>query len=689
MQPKFEPTDDGLEIIDPIERHRYRLTTHEPVSPEAIDTSQIPYPVDRAVEITTEVISLPTNNHILIRDESGSMMTEAQPPEPTLLPVSKYILEISAPLKLYMVVESSITILFNSKKTSIYMDEGATLLIGARSYHTRPANTITTTSEPSDLMQVVSAFGSALKTTSPERSYPTLRGHPPLVEIGSELNIPEGVSTPSTGIKLEIPQELKYIFAVSPLAYYLGAKVIPGPNPRLTTANGFSYSLDTNAAFEDMVDKTLKRIFLLDCIVRTEGITPLPLYEREIIEPYLPFDITDVYNMDIADRVAKYLEISFDAIDDHLPDWKLNVTLNNSCEYAEFLPFVTNKLAKVKTQERENDTPKELSSDQTQAIEDFTRSGLKGNNILLRGSSQLSDESPGPSSIEQSWYSTTSTEISSTAPITAFYNSIEQKPKEGPIDINVICNDSAMREELESVNGVYGTHKDLPFDVSVHYNTTISQLSEILAEDSDFLHYIGHIDDRGFYCTDGWLDAMDVAVIGPKAFFLNACQSHEQGLNLIDSGSIGGIVTFGEVVNSGAIDIGRNIAQLLNHGFPLYAALDIVRKHTIVGGQYHIVGDGTTTISQSKTRTPTVCLINSCREELNVDIILYEGTSTGKGSLVTPHLESVDTYYLLPGRAMGITTSQSQLKEFFDLAETPVIVDGELTWGNNVFDKFL
>jgi len=36
-----------------------------------------------------------------------------------------------------------------------------------------------------------------------------------------------------------------------------------------------------------------------------------------------------------------------------------------------------------------------------------------------------------------------------------------------------------MREELESVNGTYGTREELPFDISVHYDLSMNGLADI------------------------------------------------------------------------------------------------------------------------------------------------------------------------------------------------------------------
>lgn len=244
-----------------------------------------------------------------------------------------------------------------------------------------------------------------------------------------------------------------------------------------------------------------------------------------------------------------------------------------------------------------------------------------------------------------------------------------------------------MREELESVNGTYGTREELPFDISVHYDLSMNGLADILEGESDFLHYIGHIDRGGFQCSDGKLDAATIDTVGAKAFLLNACKSHNQGLRLVENGSIGGIVTLGNVVNSGAVGVGSLVAQLLNLGFPLYGALDIARQESIVGQQYLMVGNGRIAIAQSETRVPNACVLSNVGQDINVDVNIYTSTDVKRGSLFSPHIDSVESYYVLPRKTGRISVTESELDGFLDEALFPVIQDGKVHWSKNLLDK--
>lgn len=685
MKPTFVPTEDGLEIIDRIERHRYRLTMHTAVSPESVGCNQIQYPIDAAVSVTADKITLPTNELVHVRDRTGTMVAEIRPAEQTVLPEATYTLELSTPLKLYIRLESSVHIYSDAERTHIALDEATEAVIGARSYHTRPAGTITTSAKPTDVMQAVSAFGSALKTTTPEQSYPTLRGHPPALELGSKLHIPDNLERLDTGIRIEIPPTLSHVLSITTLSYYLGANVVSSSTPKLVTTDGYTHEFSDNDSFDSNVTEVLKQIFFLDCLVRTEGTSPSPLYEREVSEPIVDFDIADVYEQPLAARIETYLKVPFETIEPYIPDWRLETKLKPTAETIEFLPFVANDLAIVRVQDHVEDISP-TARKKTAAIEEFTRADSTRSSQSSRGegAQSTSDIQSRVQTIQQCWSSNDTSDITSTVPLSAFQNSIGRNPRKDPIEINVICNDPSMREELISVHSTYGDRKELPFDVTIHHDLTTDEFKRVLAQQSDFLHYIGHIDKDGFQCQDGKLDAESVKSVGARAFLLNACQSHDQGLALVEAGSIGGIVTLSEVVNSGAVDVGSMIARLLNRGFPLYAALDITRKESIVGEQYRIVGNGITAIAQSKMGAPNVCSVIRDNNGISIEMKTYTAAGTGIGGVFTPYLDTIGTYYLSPGKTERIPVTKTQLERLFSLDEIPVLIDGAIQWSKDI-----
>ena len=684
----FEPLDDrpGLAVIDQIERQRYRIHTPTPVALRDAATDVFQYPVGDAVRIRTQAIELPTVVMVYVRDDDGAIAAEVAQFESETLPADDYVLDPLTQIKTYMRVEDArIAVTVDSDRTRIEFESPTDVLIGARSQHDRPAATVTTTEDPADVMAAVETFGSALKAHDPERSYPTLRGHPPALEVGDSLDIPTDIDSPDTGVTLELPPDLASIFVAAPLSYYLGASLVPAATPRLTTETGFTYSLDTARGFESEVGRTLKRLFFLDCVTRTEGFHQIDLHERAAVEPYVDLDFESLYRRPLAEQVAAYLQVPYDVIEDHIPKWRLTTHIDPVPANAEQLPYVVDDLAIVRTHQQQRlnqaSVPAEVEAE-------FTR-----DDVITRAAS--SDTATAPAdvdyvepqaedSLEQAWIGDSIPIGASKLTKAAFEHRLDRDMNAEDITIRVVQNDARMDEERQLVDEVYGTRDDLPFDVTVHDDLTTAELRTVLTTDAEFFHYIGHTERDGFVCRDGKLDVTTVDSVGIDTFLLNACNSYNQGLGLVEKGAIGGIVTLNEVLNDGAVRIGESVARLLNCGFPLRAALTIARDESILGGQYIVVGDGGVTVTQAGSGTPNMLEIESEDEYCKIDIHAYSTDDKGIGSIFMPYIEQNDDYFLTSGKIGPFELLEDELTHFLNMEEVPVRFDGELTWSSSI-----
>lgn len=714
----FEPFDaddgTGVRIIDPIERHRYTLKTPTPVTPEPADKRQFRFPVDAAVTVQTAAIALSNVPLIHVRDAAGRELAAVEQLDYEEFPNDTYIVELHTPIKLFLRIEDSLTIRTDFERTVFEFGGSTSVAIGARSYHRRPAATVTTTNDPEDVMTAISTFGSALKTTSSERSFPTLRGHPPSVELGDELAIPDGVTLPDTGIEIELPAEYRFIYPAASLSYYLGAPLAPGEKPRICTDNGFEHALvqsgsGTAHSFEREVEETFKQVFFLDCLTRTEGIYQVDLHERRALEDNLDLDFATLYDVPPAERLVAYLDIPFSVIEEHLPDWKLTTHVEAVPTSVETLPFVVDDLAVIRIPDSNDLTPvspmnacafDEVSS---ATMSDDTETG--SGSAFMRGGTAHSVDAQTESvsdaqnestteklyvqpaaadSQEQAWIGKGTPVGASKATIEAFHNRLDRTPNKGDIDITVICNDAEMNDEHDVINEVYNTRGNLPFDVSVHRELTQTELKKVLASESDFLHYIGHIDDKGFTCTDGQLDATTLDTVNVDAFLLNACHSYEQGMALIEAGAIGGIVTLNDLFNHGAMQMGQTLARLLNSGFPLRTSVKIARNESMVGEQYLVVGDGGLTIAQAESTIPNLCKIERTGDSFRVEYHTYPTTELGLGGMVTPYLTTDDERFLSSGSTRTFEVSHEKLQQFLLIEDMPIRIDGELRWSSEV-----
>src|SRR5699024_7188417 len=129
-------------------------TSHEtvptPASPEAFRM-----PVDTAISVHTARLSLPTVVLAYVRNEAGEVLAHAEHFADIELPMGAYEIELSAPLKLYVRVESTVTVSTDAERTTIEFGDETEIVVGARSHHSRPATTLTTPADPERMMRAV------------------------------------------------------------------------------------------------------------------------------------------------------------------------------------------------------------------------------------------------------------------------------------------------------------------------------------------------------------------------------------------------------------------------------------------------------------------------------------------------------------------------------------------------------
>ncbi|WP_115863982.1 hypothetical protein [Halorussus litoreus] len=718
MSPTFAVTADPtcVEIRDSIENARFELHTATPVEPTPVeprsaeptpgDRGAFYFPVDAAVAVETTAVEVPKLANVLVRTREGHLVADNADHADRSLAPDAYDVELStAPMKLYLSVESALDVRHDEASVTVAFDGPTEVRMGARSFHDRPAGTITTTPDPEGAMRAISHLGSALKTTSPERSFPTLRGHPPLVEVGEEFHAPENIEPPDTGIRLELPADYEHVYPAASLAYYLGAAVVPADEPRLVTDEGFAYDLDRPPGYEATLGRVLRQAFFFDCVTRTEGYYRVDLHEREAVEPLVDLDFAALYEASPAERLAAYLSVPFETVAEHVPDWNLTTDVMATPDNAEVLPFVASDLALIRCPEHPTDasvsaTPDPLGAffrgdgdadsrrpavDGSAGVEtdDFTRSTTDAAPV---DSSEDDIFTPEPTdTVEHAWVGEGFPVGANKATVEAYRRRVERStPDKSSIEIHVVCNDERMTAE-GVVEEFYGLRDLLRFDVSVHYGLTTDELADLLGRSVDFLHYVGHVDDAGMRCPDGHLDASTVEEVNVKAFVLNACRSYAQGEALVGAGSYGGVVTLSEVANSVATEIGRTLARLLNCGFPLRVALSIVKDTVAPAYQYTTVGDGGLTLCQSESGSPLhleVQTLDSGRYD--VDFRTYPSPSHGLGSMQKPNIGDVSERYIASGVVDSYELSADDLRSFFELEVLPVEFDGKLRWSDEL-----
>lgn len=697
---RADRTDSTIDVVDRIEGRRFPLSADRPVTLERGVADRFPEPVDAAASGRIERLDLPYVVAVYVRDADGEMVAECHDFASEAFPDGEYELEIAAPIKLFVLVSGAVTIGSSNVGMRISFGEETRVDLGARSYHERPAATVTATAAPEDLMAAVSTFGSALQTTSPERSFPSLRGHPPAIELGDALDVPAGIEPPDTGLRIEVPRERSAVYAVATLAHYLGARVRPGPDAALLADDEVVQPLDGTSGLHRPVTETLQRIFLLDCVVRTEGRYRLDLHERRRLDERVDLPLAELYDAPIAERVERYLSVPATPVLDLAPTWCLATHLSPAPCSATVLPHAANALSLVRVERRGRSGGEQAAPPRgghQAAPPGGGHEASPPGYEEFAGSAEFPTDSPDTpadmryvrlpetGTLERAWFGPGRSVNANDLLLEGIHNGVAETAEEGPIDIALVCNDERMAGELGD-GALYGDREELPFSVTVHRERSREELRGLLRADLDFLHYVGHVDREGFVCQDGSLEADELDDVGVDTFLLNGCRSYDLGTILVEKGSVGGIVTHGAVDDPGATAVGQLVAGLLNAGFSLRSALAVAGLCHPVEGRYTVVGDGGVQIAQSENGTPNLLSVTRATDGSGYDVRISTFPAIGRamGSCYTPYAPSFEHHYLVGGDLPSTTLSPPEVLNLLALERVPTFVDGDFHWSTDV-----
>lgn len=681
IEPEFATVVGGpdVRIKDPIERTEFDFYSLTEVDLEPASTEPFEFPVDSAVRVRTARLETAENLNVIIRTQDGEMLKEAANMQEVRVPHGEYLIQVlTSKVIVYVMVESNVTLQRTDRGIALDFGAKVDVRIGARSFHNRPAAIIDTSEDPEDMMQAVSMLSSSLKTTTPERSFPTSRGHPPLITLKDELRIPDNLVRPDTGIRIEIPAELDPIYIVSPLAYYLSAEIVPGKDMKLMTDTGYEKSLRGPDGFQHEVSKVLKQLFFLDCITRTEGAFKIDMKERNKVESKVDIDFATLYNQSIAKQLEEYLKVPYEMLEDHMPKWKATLDIEPEPKRVEMLSHAANDLAIVRCLPEPDPSgikpqPKELT--------EFYRSA---------SNDQENQETPSiiniepADSIEHMWAGDGFAIDASKANADAFRRRFDVEPK-SEIEVHIVCNNSEMVDE-NVVGDIYGIEETYALNVNSHENVTKDELQELLSSPNDFLHYIGHVTTEGIKCADGLLDVRELDRVNLRTFVLNGCQSYVQGNELVKRGSVAGVVTLSKVGNKAACEIGRLLARLLNNGYPLQAAVSVAKQKNLSGNQYAVVGDGSVELVKSDGGNPvlsTICQEGDDSFSVTIDSFPTNGGAS-LGSLHMSYISDNTSYYLNSGYFSVDGLSANEIDEYLSVGMFPVAIDDEIHWSKEI-----
>ncbi len=639
-------------------------------------------PVDETVAVTARALQFPhaiVYANVLGRDtqyQLGPHDTERR------LPPSEYVIDIDAEIKTYLRFSGDAIIQRASDFSSIIISfpEPRRVILGFRSRHELPAHTITTTTDPASVARGLTLLSASIKTDTPDRTYPTLRGHPPLLEVGEAFDAPGELTPPTSGIELLVPPCYDTLFVTAPLSYYLQATIRtePGITPRLRLPEvATAHELSTLPELEHDVERLFRHVFFLDCLVRNAGPYGTQLAESSVLDA-LEIDAAECYRASPQERLRTYLGIPYAAIEHRLPQWHLSTYVEPGASNVDSLPYLLDRLSLIFRPKTSTLEGKELVE---RSLSDFYRGvgDVASVNIVkpeLRGGRVHGWLAEGvPIDV---FKSTT----------TAYRNRLRFLNRQSEAtSIRVVLNDPEMAGERERVGSIYNRRaEELDLDVRVDENLRTSELARLFESNHAFVHYIGHCETDGLRCPDGWLSTASIDRCRVETFFLNACGSFYQGMDLIDRGSVAGAVTFTQVLNEHALKVGSTFAKLLIHGYSFERAMRLARRRIMMGKDYAVVGDGTHSLTGGDLTLPSTARIEALEDGRYVlDLECYSTRETGL--YYVPHTPENEYSYLC-GSPATFVLERPDLASFLSESNLAAIYDGDVYWSAELADQF-
>jgi hypothetical protein len=435
-------------------------------------------PVDDAVSVETESVEVRQATSTEFRGDDGEYYGSVADDDFTL--AGGTYVDISAALKLLLYVEegpmdgSLVGKSHNPESLRLVFDVPTRVVVGARSRHESPIETITTGEKPEDLMTAASYLGSSIKEWSAERSWPTLRGHPPAIEVGEELRVPDDLSIPETDVSVAVPRDTADVLRVTPLAHYFGAEVVPGDRAEIRLGNQYVEPLGSGAELEQSVEKLLAHALVLDSLVRIGGYYSMRRYEYDELAPELPFYPPELYDEPIHRQLMEYLEVPYETVLPYAPDWLAVGNLRPEAVDAEAVPYLLNGLY-----------PVHVSADGL--ADDSSPAGpvqITTNRTVPRGLAVLSDAARRRSR-----------------------DHVRQPA--GEASLVFVGHPSPSPAQFEAVDWERFELEGTP-TVSVRQSVTREELRSLLAQSHAYVHFGHRVSETGFVCSDGILPFDDL-----------------------------------------------------------------------------------------------------------------------------------------------------------------------------------
>jgi len=610
--------DDGTVCVtDEVEGSDIQLGVDTGATLAPAITDLFVFPVDAAASVTTTRLRVDPRVKVFVRDGDGTHLGGLTS-EPRRFESGTYFVELAGPTKTYLRVEdTAVTASYESSAldtaaATLQFDDETTVTIGARSKHSRPRATIEVPDDPAAVAEAVSYLGSSLKEFTSERSWPTLRGHPPAIRPGDELDVPPELSKPDTGVTVEVPARYEYVYPVAPLAFYFGATLEIGTEPALHLENGYREPLETpGRSPSEHVSSVLSRALFFDSLVRIGGYYSLRRREYDRVAPELPFYPPNLYGEPLTVQLLEYLEVDPATVDGLRPAWPSTATLRPAVEDASLLPPLADALAPIRV--ADGDAPTEADWATTPAIREV-------------GAATTTSEVP------EGWTRLVPE---------AFVGQRERAlPVPGDVTLGLVVGDSDRADAFRSALDAARTRQTRDATATVTDSAAPSALRRVLDAGPEFLYYEPPTDATG---APQCVDVGEHADSWPPVVVSGGPLPASEQRALCERGTLAGLAADSRLSPRAVVD---TVATLLaGHTLPWSAALaDFESPH-------HFFGSPTATLARRADGmwATTTDVESVSLDEHNVHRTLPVTETNALGSTARVNTESAGDVYFLAG----------------------------------------
>lgn len=536
----------------------------------------IPAAIQASVAGRATELRLPEVNVLVraIEDEGGieSVADFGRGEEHFELTERRYYLNLTSNLGVFIRFDGAATLRRRGEShTALSFDHPTPVTIGFTSNVNVPEHVVTVPRTPDGVATAISHLDAAIAATGVPAENPSIRRHPPLIEFGDAVDIPPAVreGTHDTGIELVVPDEFAPLFPAAPLAYYLGADVRTGvgEDPVLRAEPvDLVHEFDPLPAFQYQVADLLRWTLNLDVLLRNQ-VRDTDFVEWDALGS-VHLDAERLEAASSAERLARYLELPADALDDALGAWNYKLFVDPEPENARVLPYALDKPPQIYLADADRD---------------------RAGGITTGGGGVSRAEDPiGP---HLGWLGDEPPPEAFEARIAAHENAVRYARRREAEDRVVVLNDPDRAPVADALPESVSERRSDEVAVDVRRDVDRDDLAALLSTPTDLVHFVGDCTE-GLACPDGTLDPGSLESVEVRMVFLDDANSWPLGETFIDAGSVTVVGRRSDRGDGLSADARRTFLDLLAGGFPVNFARRIAGRYAEPPSDLAVLGDG-------------------------------------------------------------------------------------------------